>query len=235
MLDILLNVIIERGGILTGIEELEQQHLETYKNALLELIQNNTETLITEDIASLLKQPPLDSMDLVKSKLVNLSKCFGVILNTEVLNQVLNDYRSMLLSSFARIGEERISRFSKMVKEFQPAKQTDIIKFPKKEFATVNKKIKKEAKEKLTVSNQVLLEEIPNLFKEDTDSQDKGKVVDAMRKYLTGSYTKELLENMELKMVIKDTTLMNSTLEQGERYLFTRSNSHLFDTTIKKA
>ena len=45
---------------LIGVEELERQHLETYKYAVLELISNNTKILLTEDITSLLKQPPLD-------------------------------------------------------------------------------------------------------------------------------------------------------------------------------
>ena len=54
---------------LIGVEELERQHLETYKFAVLELISNNTKILLTEDITSLLKQPPLDSMD--SSMIVN--------------------------------------------------------------------------------------------------------------------------------------------------------------------
>ena len=108
-----------------------------------------------------------------------------------------------------------------MVKNFVPVKQTDIIKFPKKEFARINRKIKKEAKKKIADCNQILIKGLPMLFKENTESVDKDHVVVAMSKYLTSTYSKDLIENMELKLVIKDTTLINSLLEQGERYLFT--------------
>ena len=74
-----------------------------------------------------------------------------------------------------------------------------------------------------------MLSGLPKLFKEDIDNECRIKIIDDMRKYLLGNYSKDLIENIELKIVIKDTTLMNSILEQGERYLFTKSNSHLFD------
>ncbi len=212
-----------------GVEELERQHLETYKLAILELIRNNTNTLITEDIVSLLKKPPLDSMDLVRNKLVHFSKNCGVILDTEGLNSLLDDYRSKLVDSFSDLLIDRREYFSKIVSDFIPKKQTDIIKIPKKEFALVNRKIKKEAKEKIKSSNQILLSGLPHIFRDDADEDIKIKIIEMMSKYLTNNYNKDLMENIELKIIIKDTTLVNSILEQGERYLFTKNNSHLFD------
>jgi len=212
-----------------GVEELEKQHLQTYKNAVLELVRNNTDTLIQEDITSLLKQPPLDSMDLIRNKLVVLSKQNGIILDTEVVNELLLSYRNQLVNCFADILEDRLFLLSKIVEDFSPVKETDIIKLPKKEFAVINRKIKKEAKQKLKNSNQLILSELSQVFVENTEEMAKEKVVDAMSKYLTTIYSKDLIESIELKLIIKDTTLINSVLEQGERYLFTKSNSHLFD------
>lgn len=212
-----------------GVEELERQHLETYKNAILELIRNNTEILITEDIISLLRQPPLDSMDSVKTRLFNLSKRLGIVLDKEVVDSLLNEYRVQLIEKFSNIGEDRVHRLSKLVEDFFPKKESDMIKIPKKEFSSINSKIKKTSKEKIKSANQLLLSGLPKLFKEDIDNECRIKVIDDMRKYLLGNYSKDLIENIELKIVIKDTTLMNSILEQGERYLFTKSNSHLFD------
>lgn len=214
---------------LIGVEELEKQHLDTYKNAILELVRNNTDTLIQEDITSLLKQPPLDSMDLIRNKLVMLSKRSGLILDTEALNHLLLEYRGDLVSSFSDLLDDRILKLSKIVQDFSPVKDSDIIKLPKKEFTAINKKIKKDAKQKLKNSNQLILSDLSKLFVENTESSEKEKVVAAMSKYLTSIYSKDLIESIELKLVIKDTTLMNSVLEQGERYLFTKSNSHLFD------
>lgn len=212
-----------------GVEDLERQHLETYKNAILELIRNNTEILITEDIISLLRQPPLDSMDSVKTRLFNLSKRFGIVLDKEVVDGLLNAYRVQLIEKFSNIGEDRMHRLGKLVEEFFPKKESDMIRIPKKEFSLINSKIKKISKEKIKSANQSLLSGLPKLFKEDIDNECRIKIIDDMRKYLLGNYSKDLIENIELKIVIKDTTLMNSILEQGERYLFTKSNSHLFD------
>lgn len=214
-----------------GVEELERQHLETYKNAVLELISNNTKTLLTEDIASLLKQPPLDSMDSVRSKLVNLSKRSQLILDTDAVNGLLKEYRVYLVDAFSDILEDRISKLTELVKNFVPLKQNDIIKFPKKEFVMINKKMKRDAKKKIADCNQILIKGLPMVFKDNMESIDKDPVVAAMSKYLTTTYSKDLIESMELKVVIKDTTLLNSLLEQGERYLFTKNNSHLFDNS----
>ena len=216
-----------------GVEDLERQHLETYKNAILELIRNNTEILITEDIISLLRQPPLDSMDSVKTRLFNLSKRFGIVLDKEVVDGLLNAYRVQLIEKFSNIGEDRVHRLSKLVEDFFPKKESDMIKIPKKEFSSINSKIKKISKEKIKSANQSLLSGLPKLFKEDIDNECRIKIIDDMRKYLLGNYSKDLIENIELKIVIKDTTLMNSILEQGERYLFTKSISQLFDISIK--
>lgn len=232
MLDILFIVIIVEVCILIGVEEFEKQHLESYKNAILELIKNNTETLVYDDITSLLKCPPLDSMDMVRGKLVNLSKKYGVILDTEMLNKILAHYRSTLVESFSNIGNDRIVKLSKLVESFCPKRENDIIKLPKKEFALINKNLKKEAKEKVKSSNQVLIDGFSTLFKEDANVDDTTKVMDTMKKYLSSSYSKDLIESMELKIIIKDTTLINSVLEQGERYLFTKNNSHLFDEKV---
>ncbi len=211
------------------VEKLKQQHLESYKMAVLELIQNNTKTLIQEDITSLLREPPLDSMDLVKNKLLHYSKQASVVLDIDQLNPLVSNYRKKLVQSFQNIGEERISKLGKRVQEFHPLKENEVIKIPKKEFTLFNKQLKKEAKEKIHFCNQFLLDQIFTLFKEGTSENSKKKIAEQMNKYLSGTYTKDLLDSIEMKLIIKDTTLMNSILEQGERYLFTKSNSHLFD------
>ena len=54
--------------------EFKKQHIETYKNAVCENILNNTNVLVNEDITALLKKPPLDSMDFIKCKFLDLAK-----------------------------------------------------------------------------------------------------------------------------------------------------------------
>ena len=53
------------------IEKMRQQHFESYKQALLGIIKNNTTVLVDDDIMSLIGTPPLDSMDLIKNKILD--------------------------------------------------------------------------------------------------------------------------------------------------------------------
>ena len=76
--------------------EFKKQHIETYKNAVRENILNNTNVLVDEDIMSLLKKPPLDSMDFIKCKFLDLAKKNKIVLNTEELSKILDNYRKMI-------------------------------------------------------------------------------------------------------------------------------------------
>ena len=74
-------------------EELKKQHFNSYKETLLSIIENNTNILVNEDIKSLIKKPPLDSMDVLRNKLLDLSKKNKIVLNTEELSKLLEKYQ----------------------------------------------------------------------------------------------------------------------------------------------
>ena len=76
-----------------SLKQLKRQHIDNYKNAIIDIITNNTNVLVDEDIMSLLRKPPLDSMDLIKSKFLDLAKKNSTILNTEELSNLLDNYR----------------------------------------------------------------------------------------------------------------------------------------------
>ena len=42
-----------------------------------------------------------------------------------------------------------------------------------------------------------------------------------------------MLENIDIKILVKDTTLINGAKEQAERYLFTLNNSRLLNDLDK--
>ena len=46
-------------------------------------------------------------------------------------------------------------------------------------------------------------------------------------KYFRITYQKQFMENINLKILVKDTTLINGVKEQGERYIFTKMNSRI--------
>lgn len=216
------------------IEEFKKQHLNTYKNAVIEIINNNTNALVHGDILSLIKTPPLDSMDIIRTKLLALAKKEKVILNTEQLTEVIDSYRVELITSFEKLSDLREHYLSDKIKSFSPERDTEIIKIPKKDLEVINKKIKKEVKQDLDNSiNNNLLININKIYREDEEEEKINNINKAFKKFMKTTYQKQLNENISIKIMVKDRTLISGIAEQGERYLFTKSNSHLFDESIK--
>ena len=215
------------------IKKLKEQHIESYKNAILENIKNNTNVLVDEDIMSLTRKPPLDSMDLIKSKFLDLAKKNKIILNIEQLDIILDAYRIKNEKCFEKIKEIRIDELSNKVKSLEILKDSEVIKINKKDFISVNKEIKKLIKNQLKESfeNEVL-KKMENIFINDNNEDIRSKIVSEVSKYVKGSYQKQLLDNIDFKILVKDTTLINGTKEQSERYLFTLNNSRLLNDNL---
>lgn len=212
------------------IEDFKRKHLENYKNAVLETLKNNTTALFDDDIFSLLQKPPLDSMDLIKCKFLDVAKKYKVVVKTEALNQILDDYRSSAVTLLSDWKKLRIKELNKIIEEFQPKKETDVIKFNKKDFVPFNRKLKKAMKEKFLVAiNKKIVNNVNQLFTRETDIKIKESMILEITKYVQGSYLKQLLESIDFKIIVKDTTLMNGVREQGERFIFTKMNSYLLN------
>ena len=69
------------------IEKIKIQHFESYRKAILCNLENNSNTLFNEDIYSLIKKPPLDSMDNIKKKFLEISKKNDIVLNNDKLKK----------------------------------------------------------------------------------------------------------------------------------------------------
>lgn len=212
------------------IEELKNNHIKNYKNALMENVKNNTNVLVDEDIMSLLKKPPLDSMDVIKSKFLDLAKKNKVILNTENLNNMMDKYRDDLVKVCRDLKKVRVDGLNSKIEEFKLEKDSDVFKLAKKDFTVINKEIKKIVKEHVSkYLEKDVLKKVDCLFLDDIDVDIKKKIVTEVTKFVNGSYQKQLLENVDFKVLVKDTILMNGTKEQNERYLFTLNNSRIFN------
>lgn len=207
-----------------------KQHKDNYKKIIKDTIENNTDALVNEDIKSLLKKPPLDSMDLVRGRLLSLAKKNKIVLNTDNLKGILDAYREKLLECLIKIKDIRNSDLSIIVDNFKFVKDSDVIKINKKDFNDLNKKIKNVFKDSfVSCLESNLLKKINIIFPDDTDSGVKEKVIDDFSKFMKSKYQKQLLENIDIKVLIKDTTLINVIKEQGERYIFTINNSRLLN------
>lgn len=210
--------------------EFKKQHIETYKNAVRENILNNTNVLVDEDIMSLLKKPPLDSMDFIKSKFLDLAKKNKIVLNTEELSKILDNYRKYLLKSLPDIKKVRVDTLTEIVGKVDFFKDSDVIKIKRGDFNNINKEIKKSINSYLSDGlDKQILKNIKNVFKEDVDETAKNKIVTDITKYIKGAYHKQLIDNLDMKILVKDTTLINTVKETTDRYLFTLSNSRLLN------
>ena len=212
------------------VEEFRKKHFENYKNAVMETLKNNTTVLFEDDIYSLLKKPPLDSMDLIKCKFLDLAKRHKIIIRSDVLYEILEEYRVNIISFLPSLKKIRIDELSKIISSFTPKKESDVIKFNKKDFTPLNRKLKKKMKEDLTsVIDKKIVKFVNQLFTSDVDEKIKDDMSSEMIKYVQSNYIKQLLESVDFKIIVKDTTLINGVREQGERFLFTKMNSYLLN------
>lgn len=217
---------------MNDLEELKQQHINNYRKAIVEIIKNNTNSLVDDDITSLIRIPPLDSMDQIKSKFLVLAKKEKVILETDILNKIILDFRNNLVESLQQIKDIRIECIVNNVNKIKLERDNDIIKITKKDLAVINRKLKN--KIKLVLDDLVqshLIKNIPYVFSKEIDNDKKEKIIKELIKFLNnkGAYQKQLLENIDFKILVKDTTLINGIKEQSDRYLFTKNNSRLFN------
>ena len=205
------------------IEDFKKQHLDTYKNATKEIISNNTKSLVEGDILSLVKKPPLDSMEVIRTKMISLAKKDKIVLDSEELEKILDRYRKDVSKSILTLIEIRNNPLLEKIDLFSPSRETEIIKISKKDLDSINKNIKKKVKEIIKNSNEkVLFTKIDALY----DNEDISK---EFKKFMNSNYSRQLSDNIAIKILVKDQTLMSGVIEQGERYLFTKTNSHIFD------
>ncbi len=209
------------------LKDIKKQHIDNYKKSLLEIVTNNTIALV-DDIKSFLVKPPLDSMDVIRSKMISVAKKNKIVLDTEELDNVLISYRTDVLKCCDKIMKMRIDSFSKIINDYD-FKSLDSIIFYKKNFVELNKQMKKILKEQINSSiENKILGKISKLI-----SSSNNEVIDSfnldLSKYLKKQYQKQLLESFDIKLLVKDTTLINSIKEQGDHYLFTLKNSRLLN------
>mgnify|MGYP004518326275 FL=1 len=209
---------------MTG-DDILKQHKQIFVEASRELVINNTLSLVEDDIIKGVITPPLDTMDLIKQRILNIAKNNKIILKTDSFNKYLNNYKSSLSEYFHEFGKKRQDFICNYLDKFDDEKPLNLVKGLNRELIKFNKELKKESKNFIVVNLDK--EIIKNIDKISDDGNLKFKK-EAL-KYLQSLYVKQLLEALEMKLLVKDTILLNSLKEQIERFVFTKENSHLFD------
>lgn len=206
------------------LEELQEQHYNNYVEAVKETVKSNTKSLLENDINPLFRTPPLDSMDQIKTKFLMTAKKENLVLKTEELNKILANFRKNIETNLVKISELRNNEIINSL-----IKEKNNIKLLKTDLNKIDKKIKKIIKEELNlcVSKYIVLK-LDKVFDNKNNNENALKEIE---KYfnIKGIYQKQLLENIDFKLLVKDTILINSIKEQTERYLFTLNNSRIFN------
>lgn len=201
-------------------EVVIKQHQENYKNIILDIINNNTNTLVKEDLMSLVVRPPLDSMDVIKTKFISLAKKNKIILDIGKLEVILDDYRYNISKDYLKIIEFRVKNLEKLMKKTNVSEGEEY-KFLKKELNVIDKHIKDKIKIKLNeCTDKYLISSIKELLNNVTDNV-YNKFSSEMIKYINKEYTKNILESIDVKLLVKDTTLINNVKESGDRFKLT--------------
>ena len=206
-------------------EDILKQHKQILMTAGLELATNNTNSLIEDDIINGVIEVPLEAMDTVKQRVLNIAKHNNLILNSDKFNEVLISYKEELKKEFRNIFKKRIKLIEDNYSKFDDNKPMDLVKNLKKELVKFNKEAKKEEK-------QVLMRLVKNNLVNNLDlivKNDNATFKKDATKFLQTTYVKQILETVDMKILVKDTILLNSLKEQIERFVFTMENSHLFD------
>lgn len=215
------------------LEEIKKQHAANYKKAVLESIKNNTNVLVNEDIMSLFKKPPLDSMDVIKCKFLDIAKKYKIVLDIEYLSRIIDDYRNDVIKFFDKIINYRIEYLTSVVNDEYSEDSNVIIKINKKDFVDINKYNKKIIKNSVLESvENMIVNNVDLIFTKSVDEVSKNKFTLELEKFLKKGYLKQIIENVDFKVLVKDTILINSIKEQGERYLFTMQNSRIFNEQV---
>ena len=210
--------------------DIKEQHKNSYKLIIKDLIKNNTNTLIDEDIMSLFRKPPLDSMDIIRCKFLENAKNNNVILNSEILDKKLDSYRRKVTKECNNIKKIRLDFLIDLVDNYEIKSEKDIIKINKKDFNIINKTIKKDFKDMIVTSfDKSILKGFNQVFLDGTDNDIKERIVNDISKFVKNIYFKQVLENINIKIIVKDNILINGIKEQGERFVFTINNSRLLN------
>lgn len=211
------------------IDDFKNKLIENYIKSIKECIKKNTNSLIMVDIISIIEKPPLDSMDVIKNKFLELAKRNKVIVNIDIISSLLENYRNNLASCCDDIMAYRDEYLFSLVSAHH-FDGSSIFVFYKKDFLSLDKIIKMKVKECISMANDSLFNNnFSSIFKDTIDIELQKKYINDLSKFLNTNYKKTVLENLDMKLMVKDTTLINTIKEQSDRYLFTLNNSHLLN------
>ena len=179
-----------------------------------------------DDLLPLFKKPPLETMDNIKQKMLSLGKHYHVIINTEQLDKSLEIYRNSMQKKIRSLKKYREDYLIKDIRQKAKDTKDGTFKILKKDLASLDRNLKKEIKVEIESDMQKLIDNIPNFFQ---TNEIADKLQKDATKYFKTTYPRNLMETVDMKVIVKNTILINGVNEQTEHFIFAKQNSHLFD------
>lgn len=215
-----------------GLEKYQKQHDENYHAAVIDTIHDNTVILIEEDLMPLFKKPPLDSMDILKMKILGNAKDTGVILSLETLEKMIEDYRNEMLPQMQKIGDFREQQITDIINHAvsleKAQKETTLLS----SFSSIKEQSTKNFK---PFFDEYMREHLIPGLSQLLDENKNGNVsandlfLSNTSEYLTQRYPEFILDCIEDKICLKNNILVNRLKEHRERYEFTKEHSRLLE------
>lgn len=209
---------------MNSVESYQKQHFDNYKMALCEIIKNNTDMLIEEDIMPLFLTPPVDSMDVLKRKIITIAKTEDNVVDINALNEMIDCFRAMAKKVFEEVSSKRLKFLTKQINEISIQDRTFHINKQKLTKLTKELSLYYEKKISHYIENNMIPKIDSLLSKEEKDAIFFMEV----KHFLDDFYPHQLFQLIDSKFYHKNTTLMNGLNEQKKRYLFTKKNSYLY-------
>ena len=157
-------------------------------------------------------------MDIIKTKFISLAKENHLILETEVLEQLLNNYRLLIGKQVKSLKDKRLDSYCKVVSNFEESEKNKVIKITIKQTKQISKELLKEWKEILRKSLDDTI--LSKSF--ETVNQTKSTIPlpvleyfnQQIKDFLENKYLEQVIEGIRLKLVFRDNTLVNGVKEQ---------------------
>ncbi len=205
------------------LKEIEEQHFEQYKEAVKIMIRDNNRGLMEEDLLPLFKEPPLDSMDVIKQKFLSVAKEENLVLNFEDYSVLIERFRISMRDSIRSLFSFREKQLIAIIDAQEDLSKTTILKLNQQDYQKVDKKLRNDfAKQLYSTIEHSLIANFSSLV--DDISQ-----LESLSLFLKGRYQEAVLASLDSKLALRNNLLRNNLKEQSHRYLFMKKNSHLFD------
>lgn len=206
-------------------KEIIKQHFNNYRAAIIDTIEDNSKLFI-EDVLPLFQEPPLSSMDQLKSKILEEAKRKKMVLPYEQIDTIVQEFRTDMVKEVTSVGTFRKEQYKKWAEDIK--EDTSLTREEMQIFCgKVQNEVDNLFKERLKTSIDNDLSKIEKVVDNTSRQEESMEMCKDLTNFFSGRYSDNLMKSFHSKLVLKDQTLSSRLIEHDERYRFTKEHSHL--------